>query len=82
MDEHSLHVFRSDSPSYLWIQRPLTGQSKGRDQGLVYSNHSVPDLQYGFVKFTFKVPDSIPSSGTIVTIMEIVAVGKDLRNQL
>jgi len=31
MDEHRLHVFRSDSPSYLTIQRPLTGQSKGRD---------------------------------------------------
>ena len=54
MDEHRLHVFRSDSPSYLTIQRPLTEQSKGRDQGLVYSNHFVPDLQYGFVKFTLK----------------------------
>lgn len=47
---------------------------------MVYSNHSVPDLQYGFVKFT-KVPDSIPHLEH-VTIMEIVAVGKDLRDQL
>lgn len=81
MDEHSLHVFRSDSPSYLTIQRPLTGQSKGRDQGLVYSNHSVPDLQYGFVKFTLKYQTQFPHLEH-VTIMEIVAVGKDLRDQL